>query len=135
MKYVLLIILSINIAIAHPLDNLTENIKSFGIIEIYGQVDIEVNYICNPTFQSCEDHQRKLISIKSLNMLLIEAPVLKSSSVCIDNSTNNSSTFITANHVCTEIVDSTSVSGTFKNNLNIIFNNLLKLNSLISPKG
>lgn len=133
MKYILLNILLINIAIAHPIDNLEENIKSFGTIEIYGQINIDINYICNPIIQSCDNIPKKLLSVNSLNALLKETPILKSSSVCIKNS-DTSSTFITANHVCTEIVDSTSVSGTFKNNLNIIFNNLLKLNSLISPK-
>ena len=133
MKYILLNVLLINIAIAHPIDNLEENIKSFGTIEIYGQINIDINYICNPIVQSCNNNQKKILSVNSLNTLLKETPVLKSSSVCIKNS-NNSSIFITANHVCTEIVDSSSIDGTFKNNLNIIFSNLLKLNNLISPK-
>lgn len=102
--------------LCHPINNLSNNIKSFGFIEIYAQVKLKNNVICNPLIQSCNKSYH--LAIFTMNSFLSEVPMLKASSVCIKS--DSESVFVTANHVCKEINNKNS----FKNNEETIFKNL-----------
>ena len=99
MRYLIVITILINLisksTLSHPLNNIDNNIESFGILEIYAQIKLKDRIFCNPLIQSC--NKNISIAILSMNSLLSKVPVLKSSSVCIES--DNISTFITANHI------------------------------------
>lgn len=128
MRYLIVITILINLisksTLSHPLNNIDNNIESFGILEIYAQIKLKDRIFCNPLIQSC--NKNISIAILSMNSLLSKVPVLKSSSVCIES--NNISTFITANHVCDEIDNANNETDSFKDSINTIMNNLKSIN-------
>ena len=111
-----LVISTYNNILCHPINNLSDNIKSFGFIEIFAQVKLKDNIICNPLIQSCNKNYQ--LALFTMNSFLSEVPMLKASSVCIKS--GDESVFITANHVCKEINNSDN----FKNNKETIIKNL-----------
>ena len=128
MRYLIVITILINLisksTLSHPLNNIDNNIESFGILEIYAQIKLKDKIFCNPLIQSC--NKNISIAILSMNSLLSKVPVLKSSSVCIES--GNISTFITANHVCNEIDNANNETDSFKDSINTIMNNLKSIN-------
>lgn len=128
MRYLIVLTILINLisksTLSHPLNNIDNNIESFGILEIYAQIKLKDRIFCNPLIQSC--NKNISIAILSMNSLLSKVPVLKSSSVCIES--NNISTFITANHVCDEIDNANNETDSFKDSINTIMNNLKSIN-------
>ena len=112
----ILVISTYNKILCHPINNISNNIKSFGFIEIYAQVKLKNNIICNPLIQSCNKNYH--LALFTMNSFLSEVPILKASSTCIKSDVE--SVFITVNHVCKEINNKDS----FKNNEEIIFKNL-----------